>query len=80
MAESEFHVLVKKGDAEAEVESALAELAAGGTPPQESGLHKVTYVTRARQTVVMVDDRDAPLTRALRERAGWDEPGLGEVG
>ena len=39
----------------------------------EAGLHKVIYVARANQTVVMVTDREAPLAVELRRRR-WEEP------
>ena len=68
-AEPEFPVFVRRGDALAEVDAAVALL--GGAIP--AGLHKLIYVERAVQTGVMVTRRDAPLADALRAR-GWIEP------
>ena len=65
----EFPVFVKRGDALAEVDASLALL--GGAVA--AGLHRMFYVERADQTVVMVTARDVPLADALRGR-GWAEP------
>lgn len=66
-----FPVFVKRGDALAEVDALVREL---GGSPESAGLHKILYVTRAGQTVVMVTGREAPLAQRLRERGGWEEP------
>jgi hypothetical protein len=67
-----FHVFVKAGDAQQEVEAVLNQL---GTPsPEAAGHHKTVYVTRANQTAVMVTGPQAPLAQALRVRPGWIEP------
>lgn len=66
---AEFPVFVKRGDAMPEVDASLALL--GGAVA--AGLHRVFYVERADQTVVMVTARDVPLADALRSR-GWAEP------
>ncbi len=69
-AERRFHVLVCDGDASAEVEALLARL---GTP-EEAGLHRYFFVTRANQTVVMARDADAAIVRELRVAGGWESP------
>lgn len=66
----EYPVFVKGGDAVAEVEATVRGL--GGTA-ERAGLHKVIYVQRADQTVVMTTSRDAPIATALRA-SGWTEP------
>jgi hypothetical protein len=66
-----FHVLTRQGDATHEVDFALRDL---GTSPEEAGLHRYFFVTRANQTVVMARAAHVPIAHALRER-GWDEPG-----
>jgi hypothetical protein len=70
-----YHVLIRSGDALAEVEEALRALEARGVSREAAGFHKVMHVTQARQTVVMADDRDAPIAAELRSRRGWTEPG-----
>jgi hypothetical protein len=65
----EYPVFVKQGDAQAEVDAALALLGGAVT----AGLHKLIFVERAAQTVVMVTHREAPLAEALRAR-NWKEP------
>jgi hypothetical protein len=67
----EFHVLTRDGDASREVEEAVRTI---GTPEQ-AGLHRYFFVSRAHQTVVMTQSPDAPLARSLRGREGWREPG-----
>jgi hypothetical protein len=68
---SGHHVLVRSGDASAEVERALRNLGS----PERAGLHRYFYVSRADQTVVMTLAPDAPLAVRLRGEAGWTEPG-----
>jgi hypothetical protein len=75
MDDAPDHVLTRGGDALAEVDAALAALAARGMDREGSGFRKAFFVTRADQTVVMVARRDAPLAAELRARAGWREPG-----
>lgn len=70
-----FHVLIKPGDALAEVDRALADLKARGVSREDAGFHKYMYVTQARQTVLMVATRQSPLAAELRGRPGWAEPG-----
>jgi len=70
-----YHVLIRKGDALAEVDAALEALKARGVSREASGLHKHMFVTQAAQTVVMVESRGAPLAAELRGRPGWAEPG-----
>lgn len=70
-----YHVLTREGDACAEVDHALRALQARGVPREASGFHKCLHVTRAGQTVVMVERRDSPLAAELRVRPGWREPG-----
>jgi hypothetical protein len=64
-------VFIKRGDSRGEVDALIRELALA---PEAAGLQKYIYATQANQTVVMVSDRDAPLARSLRQRAGWLEP------
>ena len=75
MPDAPYHVLVKPGDARPEVDDALRALAARGVSREASGFHKYLHVTRAEQTVVMVERRDSPLSAELRARPGWKEPG-----
>jgi hypothetical protein len=75
MAETEHHILTREGDGTPDVEAALARLAARGVTREAAGLHKHLYVTRARQTVVMVASAEAPLAAELRGLPGWQEPG-----
>ena len=70
-----YHVLIRSGDALAEVEDALRALEARGVSREASGFHKVLYVTQARQTVVMTENRESPIAAEMRSRAGWTEPG-----
>jgi hypothetical protein len=70
-----YHVLIRKGDALAEVDAALKALEGRGVSREASGFHKYMHVTQAAQTVVMVQHRDAPLAAELRGRPGWSEPG-----
>lgn len=67
----DFHVLTKKGNAEAEIDQTLRELGS----PDHAGLHRYFFVSRANQTVVMAASGDSPIARALRSRSGWLEPG-----
>jgi len=69
------HVLTRPGDGLAEVDAALADLAARGVDREAAGFRKAFFVTRADQTVVMVRSRQDPLADALRRRPGWREPG-----
>lgn len=68
-------MFVKPGDALADVEAAVAALAARGLAREAAGLYKGMYVTRADQTVVMTESPDSPLAAELRARPGWSEPG-----
>lgn len=74
-ADAVYHVLIRKGDALAEVDAALKALEGRGIDREASGFHKYMHVIQAAQTVVMVESRDAPLAAELRARAGWTEPG-----
>lgn len=69
-----YHVMIKPGDALKEVDRALEALRARGVSREDAGFHKYMYVTQARQTVLMLTTRDAPLAADLRGR-GWMEPG-----
>jgi hypothetical protein len=71
MSASGHHIMIRPGDARAEVDAALRDLAVS---PEDAGLHKVIHVTRADQTVVFLTGPDAPLACALRPRPGWQEP------
>jgi hypothetical protein len=75
MTQADDHVLTRPGDGLAEVDAALAALAARGVDREASGFRKAFFVTRADQTVVMVSGRDTPLAGELRGRSGWREPG-----
>ena len=66
-----FPVFIARGDARAEVDRLLKELA---PTPEAAGFRKYFYVQKADQTVVMVIGRDTPLALALRARKGWMEP------
>lgn len=68
---SEFPVFIKQGDARAEVDAAVRQL---GATPEDAGLHKYFYVTKAAQTVVMVSSLDSALAKALRGQPGWEQP------
>jgi hypothetical protein len=65
----EYHVLTREGDATGEVESVVRDLGS----PESAGLHRCFFVSRARQTVVMVRGLDSPLAVRLRAM-GWSEP------
>lgn len=67
---AEYPVFTRSGDLREEVEGIARELAGNAL---EAGLHKVIYVARANQTLVMVTDREAPLAMELRRRR-WEEP------
>ncbi len=69
------HVFIKDGDALAEADDALRALAARGVSREASGFVKYMHVVQAKQTVVMVESRDSPLSAELRGRPGWKEPG-----
>lgn len=69
------HVLTRPGDGLAEVDAALAALAARGIDRAASGFRKAFFVTRADQTVVTVAARESALAAELRALAGWREPG-----
>ena len=66
-----FPVFVAGGDARAEIDRLLRELA---PTPEAAGFRKYFYVAKADQTVVMALGRDTPLALALRGRKGWAEP------
>jgi hypothetical protein len=68
------HVLTRAGDGTAEVDAALARLAARGVDRAAAGLHQALYVTRADRTVVMTAAPASPLAAELRGRPGWEEP------
>lgn len=70
-----YHVMTKQGDARAEVDAALKALEGRGIGREGSGFHKYMHVTRAEQTVVMLERRDSPLATELRGARGWTEPG-----
>lgn len=74
MPDQPHHVLIRAGDGSAEVDAALARLAARGVDREAAGLHQVLYVTRADRTVVMTATAASPLAGELRGRPGWDEP------
>jgi hypothetical protein len=64
-------VFIRRGDARAEVDRLVRELAA---TPAAAGFVKYFHVSKADQTVVMTAGRDTPLAHALRARPGWSEP------
>ncbi|HEX8392299.1 MAG TPA: hypothetical protein VF665_08100 [Longimicrobium sp.] len=70
-----FHIMIKPGDALAEVDRALAALQSRGVSNDDAGFHKYMFVTQAKQTVLMVTTRQAPLAAELRGKPGWTEPG-----
>ena len=66
-----FPVFIARGDARAEIDRLVKQLA----PTAEgAGFRKYFYVAKADQTVVMATARDTPLAAALRERREWSEP------
>ncbi|HEX5727021.1 MAG TPA: hypothetical protein VFX98_16210 [Longimicrobiaceae bacterium] len=75
MSIPEYHIFTRDGDALAEVDEVLRTLQARGLSAQAAGFHKYLHVTRAGQTVVFLESRQAPLAAALRGRPGWREPG-----
>lgn len=75
MPAPEYHVLMHRGDALAEVDRVLADLRRQHGADVETGFHKYVFVTKAESTVVMVESADSLLARALRGRPGWQEPG-----
>lgn len=75
MSDPQHHVHIKRGDATPEVEAALARLQARGLSREAAGFHKVLFVTRADQTVLMTEGRDSALSAELRGKPGWVEPG-----
>ena len=80
MEQAPHHVLTRTGDGLADVESALASLAARGIGQTEAGFQKAFFVTRADQTVVLTTVRASPLAAELRATAGWKEPGDDPLG
>lgn len=70
MAGSGFHVLTARGDATEQVDSAVREIGSA----EAAGLHRVFFVSRADQTVVMTRTADSELAVALRRVGGWEEP------
>jgi len=75
MSSPEYHVLIHRGDALAEVDRVLEALKRERGADADLGFHKYMYVTRAEQTVVMVSGPDSPVAVALRAGKGWTEPG-----
>jgi hypothetical protein len=71
MSDQDYFVLIRRGDATAEVESALRQ---SGLSAERAGVHRMLFVTRAHQTVVMARDARAPIVALLLER-GWTAPG-----
>lgn len=69
------HVMVRRGDASAEVEAVLKALRDAGGTPEAAGFVRYFYVTRADQTVVMVASKESPIAAELRGKKGWSEPG-----
>ena len=69
-----YHVMIKAGDAVAEVDRALEALKRRGVSREEAGFHKYMFVTQAKQTVLMLTSRESPLAADLRGQ-GWMEPG-----
>ncbi|MEX2582394.1 MAG: hypothetical protein WD766_03930, partial [Gemmatimonadota bacterium] len=61
------HVLVKDGDASAEVDEAVRQVGS----PDAAGLHRYFFVARANQTVVMADGSASPIVAHLRRSPGW---------
>lgn len=75
MSAPDYHVLVHRGDAIAEVDRLLAELKRRHGAEADTGFHKYMYVTKADSTVVMVASAGSLLAHALRGLPGWQEPG-----
>ena len=71
MSTPAFPVFIAPGDGRAEIDRLVRTLA---QTAEGAGLHKIFYVAKANQTVVMATARDAPLAAALRARPGWSEP------
>ncbi len=71
MATPRFFVLTHRGDAVDSVDTALAEQRLSR---EAAGVHRLLYVTRADQTVLMAHDEHAPVVPLLLAR-GWDAPG-----
>jgi len=67
---ADFPVFTRTGDLRNEVERIARELR---KDLAAAGVHKMIYVARANQTVVMVTERGAPIAQELRRR-GWEEP------
>jgi hypothetical protein len=76
MSTPEYHVFTRKGDSRPEVDRLLAELKRAHGANVDAGFHKYMYVTKADLTVVMLHPGEFLLSRALRGRPGWTEPGL----
>ncbi len=76
MSSPEYHVFTRKGDSRAEVDRLLAELKRAHGADVDAGFHKYMYVTKADLTVVMLHPGESLLSRALRGRPGWTEPGM----
>jgi len=71
VTDSQYVVLIRAGDAIAEVDQGLRSL---GIAAEAAGLHRVLFVTRANQTVAMVHHLDTPIATLLLGR-GWTAPG-----
>lgn len=76
MSTPEYHVFTRRGDSRSEVDRLLAELKRAHGADVDAGFHKYMYVTKADLTVVMLHPGESLLSRALRGRPGWTEPGL----
>lgn len=76
MSKPEYHVFTRKGDSRSEVDRLLAELKRAHGADVDAGFHKYMYVSKADMTVVMLHPGESLLSRALRGRPGWTEPGL----
>jgi hypothetical protein len=68
---SEFFVLIHAGDTTGVVEELLR---VHGLTPEAAGIHRLMYVTRANQTLLMARDDAAPIVPLLLDR-GWEAPG-----
>ncbi len=71
LGNSPYHVLIKAGDASAEVERVVRTLGSA----EAAGVHGHFFVQRADQTVVMALGPDSPISVALRGKPGWTAPG-----